>query len=198
MKNINNTHPVFNIQDKLIPLRGQYVLLDVDVAAIYGVETKRINEAVRNNPKKFPKGYVFDLQSTEKQEVVENFDHLSSLKFSPVMPHAFTEKGLYMLATILKSPMATQATLLIVETFAKVKTLKQELVNMQAVLQNGELAPQEQKTVIQRFGETLSDIVMPDLQPYEAEAALELNFFIGKLKYTVKRRKEPDRPDTLE
>ncbi|MCM1531402.1 MAG: ORF6N domain-containing protein [Bacteroides sp.] len=198
MKKINNPLPVFNIQDKIIPLRGQYVLLDVDVATIYGVETKRINEAVRNNPEKFPKGYVFDLQSTEKQEVVENFDHLSSLKFSPVMPHAFTEKGLYMLATILKSPTATQATLLIVETFAKVRSLKQELLSMQNTLQNGDVAPQEQKTMIQRFGETLSDIVMPDLQPYEAAAEIEVNFFIGKLKYTVKRRKEPDRPDTVE
>ncbi|MCM1169792.1 MAG: ORF6N domain-containing protein [Bacteroides sp.] len=198
MKKINKTHPVFNIQDKLIPLRGQYVLLDVDVAAIYGVETKHVNQAVRNNPEKFPEGYVFELQSSEKQEVVKNFDHLPSLKFSSMMPHAFTEKGLYMLATILKSPMATQATLLIVETFANVRTLKQELITMQTVLQNGDLAPQEQKNMIQRFGETLSDIVMPDLQPYEAEAALELNFFIGKLKYTVKRRKETDRPDTVE
>ncbi|MCM1170116.1 MAG: hypothetical protein NC324_09305 [Bacteroides sp.] len=103
-----------------------------------------------------------------------------------------------MLATILKSPIASQATLLIVETFAKVKTLKQELVNMQNALQNGELAPQEQKTVIQRFGDVLSDIVMPDLQPYEAVAEVEVNFFIGKLKYTVKRRKETDRPDTVE
>lgn len=197
MKKINKTHPVFNIQDKLISLRGQYVLLDVDVAAIYGVETMRINEAVKNNPAKFPSGYVWELSKKEKAEVIENFDN-PKLKFSPTTPKAFTEKGLYMLATILKSPIATQATLLIVETFANVRTLKQELITMQNALQNGDVTPQEQKNMIQRFGETLSDIVMPDLQPYEAEAALELNFFIGKLKYTVKRRKEPDRPDTVE
>ena len=161
------------------------------------METKRVNEAVRNNPDKFPEGYIFKLSKEEKQEVVEIFDHLN-LKFSPTTPKAFTEKGLYMLATILKSERATQATLLIVETFAKVRTLKQELVTMQTALQNSDLAPQEQKTMIQRFGEVLSDIVMPDLQPYEAAAEVEINFFIGKLKYTVKRRKDAGQADTVE
>ncbi len=137
-----------------------------------------------------------ELTKKEKAEVIEIFDN-PKLKFSPTTPKAFTEKGLYMLATILKSPTATQATLLIVETFAKVRTLKQELVTMQTTLQNSDLAPQEQKTMVQRFGEVLSDIVMPDLQPYEAAAEMEINFFIGKLKYTVKRRKEADRTDTF-
>ena len=64
---------------------------------------KRINEAVRNNPHKFPDGYFFVLDDTEKKEVVENFDHLKKLRFSPVVPTAFTERGLYMLATILRT-----------------------------------------------------------------------------------------------
>ena len=64
---------------------------------------KRINEAVRNNPHKLPDGYFFVLDDTEKKEVVENFDHLKKLRFSPVVPTAFTERGLYMLATILRT-----------------------------------------------------------------------------------------------
>ncbi|MDE5762390.1 MAG: ORF6N domain-containing protein [Bacteroidales bacterium] len=194
-KEIVNFH---SVEDRIMEVRGEKVILDSDVAALYGVETKHVNQAVRNNPEKFPQGYVFELQQTEKQEAVKNFDHLETLKFSSIMPRAFTEKGLYMLATILKSERATQATLLIVETFAKVRTLKQELVTMQTALQNSDLAPQEQKTMIQRFGEVLSDIVMPDLQPYEAAAEVEINFFIGKLKYTVKRRKDAGQADTVE
>jgi len=91
------------VESRIIVLRDQPVLIDADVAELYGVETKRINEAVRNNPHKFPDGYFFVLDDTEKKEVVENFDHLKKLRFSPVVPTAFTERGLYMLATILRT-----------------------------------------------------------------------------------------------
>ncbi|GAP72377.1 hypothetical protein SAMD00024442_3_100 [Candidatus Symbiothrix dinenymphae] len=97
------------VEDKVLNLRGESVILDSDVAMLYGVETKRVNEAVKNNPDKFPDGYIFDLNGYE-------FEHLrskiSTANFSKtrVMPKAFTEKGLYMLATILKSPMATETT----------------------------------------------------------------------------------------
>ena len=70
-----------DVEARMIVLRKQYVLIDADVADLYGVETKRINEAVRNNPQKFPYGYIFELDKYEKNEVVENFDHLSLLKF---------------------------------------------------------------------------------------------------------------------
>ena len=82
------------IEDKIITLRGQKVLLDRDVATLYGVETKRVNEALRNNLDKFPKDYCFTLQVSEKQYLVENFDRFSVLKHSTVEPKAFTEKGL--------------------------------------------------------------------------------------------------------
>lgn len=193
---------IYNIQDKLFRLRNMYVLLDADVATLYGVETKHVNQAVRNNPEKFPEGYIFNLEKQEFADLKSKF--LTSSETSNghggrrKIPTAFTEKGLYMLATILKSPVATQATLAIVETFSKVRELKQELVNMQTALDAGTASPKEQKQMISRFGETLSDIVMPDLKTYETEASMELNFFIGKLKYTVKRRKELNKPDTTE
>ena len=101
----------------MIVLRNQPVLIDANVAELYGVETKRVNEAVRNNPKKFPYGYIFELDKYEKKEVVENFDHLKKLKFSKVAPTAFTERGLYMLATILKSDRAVETTIAIVDTY---------------------------------------------------------------------------------
>ena len=93
----NNLLP--EVEKKIITVRNQQVILDADVADLYGVETKEINQGVRNNPLKFPEGYVFELTDNEKTEVVKNFDHLQKLKFSPQLPKAFTEKGLYMLAT---------------------------------------------------------------------------------------------------
>jgi hypothetical protein len=108
------------VEEKILTVRDRKVILDSDVAALYGVETMRINEAVKNNPDKFPEGYILELSKEEKKEVIENFDN-PRLKFSPVPPKAFTEKGLYMLATILKSPRATQTTLAIVETFAQIR-----------------------------------------------------------------------------
>lgn len=100
------------------------------------------------------------------------------------LPHAFTEKGLYMLATILKSEVATQATLGIIETFAKVRSLKHDIIALHT-----ETDHDKQATMMKRFSDALTDIVMPDLQVSETESTLELNFIVGKLKHTVKRTK---------
>ena len=101
---------------------------------------------------------------------------------SRVAPKAFTEKGLYMLATILKSKRAVAATFAIIETFVKVRGLKRELVELH---KEGDKRKQADK--MRHFGETLADIVMPDLETVETESSLELNFFIGKIKHTVRR-----------
>ena len=92
-----------------------------------------------------------------------------------------------MLATVLKSQRATEATFAIIETFAKVRTLKRELLELHNTPKG-----QMQAEKIRHFGETLSDIVMPDLETVETESSLELNFFIGKLKHSVRRIKRAD------
>ncbi|NNM58203.1 MAG: ORF6N domain-containing protein [Legionellales bacterium] len=93
-----------NVLDKVIEIRGQKVILDSDVAALYGVETKRINEAVSRNPEKFPQGYLIELTQDEWLPVKSQFATSPPLGGGKVkLPAAFTEKGLYMLATILKS-----------------------------------------------------------------------------------------------
>ena len=148
------------------------------------METKRINEAVRNNPDKFPEDYMFVLT---KKEIELLRSKNSSTKLSPksrTLPKAFTEKGLYMLATILKSKNATAVTFAIIETFAKVRELKRELLSL-----HQETAKHQQGEKMKRFGEILSDVVMPDLEVAETESSLEINFFIGKIKHTVKRVK---------
>lgn len=119
-----------NIEDLLIPIKNQQMLIDRDVAQLYGVATKRINEAVKNNPDKFPEGYLTELNDEEKKQLVENFDQLQSLKYAKTNPKAFSEKGVYMLATILKSKQATQTTFLIIETFAKLRALQQTVAKL--------------------------------------------------------------------
>ena len=100
----------------------------------------------------------------------------------------FTERGLYMLATILKGERARDITFAIIETFARVRELKRELLDL-----HKETDKSKQASKMQHFGEVLTDMVMPDLQTSETESTLEINFFIGKLKHTVKRvRKEND------
>lgn len=97
-------HQLEKLSEKLIILRDQPVLIDRDVAVIYGVQTKEINQAVKNNPDKFPKGYVFELERQEVADLRSKF-FTSSLTHGGLRykPKAFTEKGLYMLATILRS-----------------------------------------------------------------------------------------------
>ena len=174
------TIKIEDVQDKVLQLRNENVIIDSDVAALYGVETKRINEAVKNNPEKFPDGYVFKLSQEEKLEVVENFDHLNQLKYSKVEPTAFTERGLYMLATILKGEKAVQTTLCIIETFVKIR----ELARTVAVLPQTE-DKTIQKSLMQKGGELISDILGNDLNPSESETELELNFAMLKLKHRV-------------
>ena len=172
------------VEKLIVSVRGQPVIVDADVAKLYGVATKRVNEAVRNNPEKFPSDYMFALTADELSDLRSKISSAKISSKSRVLPKAFTEKGLYMLATILKSQRATEATFAIIETFAKVRTLKRELVELHNAPKG-----QEQAEKMRHFGETLSDIVMPDLETVETESSLELNFLIGKLKHTVKRIK---------
>lgn len=95
MENLPQTIGTKEVEARVIELRGQKVILDRDVAELYQTETREINKAVKNNPEKFPDGYCFTLQPSEKQYVVENFHRMERLKKSTVEPRAFTERGLY-------------------------------------------------------------------------------------------------------
>ena len=174
-----------DVQSRIIYVRDFPVIVDADVAEIYGVETKRVNEAVRNNPDKFPEEYMFELTADERNNLRSKISSTKISSKSRALPKAFTEKGLYMLATILKSKQATAATFAIIETFAKVRYLKRELKEL-----HQEPNKRVQMNKMHNFGEVLSDIIMPDLETVETESSLELNFFIGKIKHTVRRIKK--------
>jgi len=121
-----------DVQNKIVEIQGQKVFLDSDVAEIYAVETKRINEAVRNNPDKFPYGYIVELSKNEWDLLKSKFS--TSKRGGKVkIPKAFPEKGLYMLATILKSQQAVQATLAIIETFSKMRKLTRNIKTLSNV-----------------------------------------------------------------
>lgn len=188
--NTSNSLSIADVEAKLVPLRGQSVILDRDVAALYGVQTKAVNQAVRNNPMKFPDGFVFELSGEESKSLRSKFLTLEPMtgrgRYSKHGRKAFTEQGLYMLATILKGEVAARATLAIVQTFAKVRVLKRELLAL-----HDDAMPAKQKTsMLRHFGEILTDLVMPDPDATETESSLELNFFVGKLKHTVRRVKK--------
>ena len=173
-----------NLKPLLIELRGENVMLDSDVAEIYGVETKRINEAVKNNPDKFPPGYIIEVNKTEWDGLKSKFS--TSIKGGKVkLPNAFTEKGLYMLATILKSPQAVQATLAIIETFAKIRQLSRNIQELSVVKDKA-----DQKALMQRSGELIAGIFDDDLQMSDTETSIELNFAVLKFKHTIKKKKK--------
>ncbi|WP_300724768.1 ORF6N domain-containing protein [uncultured Bacteroides sp.] len=184
MGNLPETIGTKEVEERVIELRGQKVILDRDVAELYHTETREINKAVRNNPEKFPSGYCFTLQLAEKQYVVENFHRMESLKKSTVEPRAFTERGLYMLATILKSPKATQTTIAIIDSFTKLRELTR---NIDAI--HNEPDSGNQKKLIERTGELLSDL-LDNTETTETESSIELNLMAVKFKHTVKRSKK--------
>jgi hypothetical protein len=112
---------VDEIESQILDIRGQKVMLDSDLARLYGVTTKRLNEQVRRNRDRFPPDFKFQLTTAEKAEVVANCDHLAKLKFSPQLPYAFTEHGAIMAATILNSPRAVEISVFVVRAFVKLR-----------------------------------------------------------------------------
>ena len=98
-------------------------MLDSDLAEVYGVTTKRLNEQVKRNRERFPGDFMFQLTTEEKSEVVANCDHLKSLKYSPTLPYAFTEHGAIMLASVLNSVVAVRASLQVVRAFVRLREI---------------------------------------------------------------------------
>ena len=174
-----------DVEGKIINLRGQQVILDCDVADLYGVQTKEINQAVKNNPRKFPEGYIFELDNQEFSALRSKF---LTTKFQKTrqLPKAFTERGLYMLATILKGERAEQTTLAIVETYAKLKELSRVIV---------ELPQQEENTIVQkqllhRGGQLIEDIINDVLPKQSSETSFELNLAMFKFRHSIRRENE--------
>ncbi len=115
--------PVERIEQTIVVLRGPRVILDADLAVLYAVSTKALNQAVKRNLARFPDEFMFRLSTAEKWEVVTNCDHLARLRFSPTMPRAFTEHGVLMAATVLNSQRAIAVSVAIIRAFVRLRAI---------------------------------------------------------------------------
>ena len=177
--------PLNDVNSKIITLRNQPVILDSDVAVLYRVETRDINKAVKNNPDKFPEGYIFELSNKEFTDLRWKVS-TANLSKTRVLPKAFTKKGCYMLATILKSPKATKTTIDIIEAFEKMQEMSLSVIELMKDHNN----VQKQQTVAQKGEELFSEIIGSALDTVDTETSFELNLAALKIKHTVKRSKQ--------
>ena len=115
------TNDLIPIQNMIYEVRGHKVMLDSDLAFLYEVEAKRLNEAVKRNLKRFPEDFMFQLTKDEFSKVVANCDHLQNLKYRPTLPYVFTEQGVAMLAAVLNSQKAIDTNIQIMRTFVKIR-----------------------------------------------------------------------------
>jgi prophage antirepressor-like protein len=181
-------------ENKLIKLNNQLVLLDKDVANLYEIEPKRLREQLKRNIEKFPKDYAYQL-SNEEMKIMESQNATPSKKyFGGTNPWVFTEKGLYMVATILKSKNALNATFQIIETFSKIKELSR---NINAIMKTTD--EEIQKELAQKSNQILEEIIEIELDILEDEedseviettTKFEFNLGFAKVSRSVKRVKK--------
>jgi len=115
--------PVEHVEQRIREIRGVKVILDSDLADLYGVETRTLNQAVRRNADRFPEDFVFQLTEKEKTKVITECDHLANLRFSPHLPRAFTEHGALMAASVLNSRQAVEMSVFIVRAFVRLRSI---------------------------------------------------------------------------
>ena len=178
------------VKSRMLQIRGQQVLLDRDVAALYGVETRVINQAVKNNREKFPAGYVAEL-TVQEVEVLRS--KILTLEAKPGKGRhskhgykVFTEKGLYMLATILKGDRAVRTTLAIIETYAQVRAMVRDMEALQS-LKDGSV---EQASKLTQAGHKLASLIGDNLSTDSTKTTIELNLAVLKITHEVTRTKK--------
>ena len=161
----NRVIPAGRIENIILVIRGQKVILDRDLAQLYNVTTKRLNEQVRRNRSRFPDDFIFRLTDEEKAQVVANCDHLSTLKFSPSLPNAFPEHGAIMAASVINSPRAIEANIFVVRAFVRLRKMVEthtELLQKVGELEHRIESHDEQ---IQAILEAIRQLMMPPVKP---------------------------------
>lgn len=182
------------LEKKLILLNNILVLLDKDVAQLYEIEPKRLREQLKRNIEKFPKDYAYQVSDEELQIMVSQNATPSRQQLGGSNPWVFTEKGLYMVATVLKSKNALDATFTIIETFAKIKELSR---NINGIMKTTD--EETQKELAQRSNRILEEII--DIEPdvleddedgevVETTTKFEFNLGFAKVSRSVKKLKK--------
>ena len=184
-----NMIKIEEIKELIVELNGQKIIVDKDIAELYGVETRDINKAVKNNPEKFPNGYMYEVSDQEFEYLRWKF---STAKFAKTRtnPKVFTEKGLYMLATILKSTKATQATLMIIETFSKIRELSRNINSIMKTTDEDlqkELANKSNK-ILEEIIEITPDVLEDDEgEVVETTTKFEFSLGFAKVSRSIKK-----------
>ena len=187
-----NMIKIEEIKELIVELNGQKMIVDKDIAELYGVETRDINKAVKNNPEKFPNGYMYEVSDQEFEYLRGKF---STAKFAKTRtnPKVFTEKGLYMLATILKSTKATQATLMIIETFSKIRELSRNINSIMKTTDEDlqkELANKSNK-ILEEIIEITPDVLEDDEgEIVETTTKFEFSLGFAKVSRSIKKIKK--------
>jgi len=164
------------IMNKILNIRGMKVMIDSDLADLYGVTTKRLNEQVKRNAKRFPVDFMFQLSEQEKQEVVANCDHLNRLKFSTVLPHAFTEHGAVMLASVLNSERAISINIQIIRIFIRMRQMMATNLEILRKLEHIEKSDKEQDRHILLIFEYLRQLEQAKQQQEEQPKRKKIGF----------------------
>jgi len=182
--------PIEDVKKRFVMVRGEVSLLAGDVAALYGVQPREISQAVKNNPLKFPDGYVLDLTKEEvdalrsKNLIIEQKSgkgHHSKYGYK-----AFTEKGLYMLATILRGERAVRTTIKIIETYAQLRSMVRDMEALQS-LKDGSPEQARQMTAA---GHKLAELIGENLSTDSTETTIELNLAVLKITHKFTRKKK--------
>ena len=150
------------VVSKILFIRGKKVMIDKDLAELYGVETKVLNQAAKRNPNRFPSDFMFQLNKKEKNEVVTNCDHLQVLKFSSQLPYVFTEQGVAMLSSVLNSERAILVNIQIIRTFTKLRELIATNVKLRKKIEEME---QKYDTKFKRVFDVLKQLLMQEEKP---------------------------------
>ena len=197
MKRKTGLRPLPEISTAIVTVRGERIILDADLAATYGVTTKRLNEQVKRNADRFPPDFSFQLTEEEKAEVVANCDHLARLKFSPILPRAFTEHGAIMAANVLNSPRAAQMSVFVVRAFVRMRSMltdTRELARKLAALEQELKARLDvHEVAIVDFLQRIMKILDPPPPPPEPPPP-EIGFHVKEDAVPYRTRRNPRRP----
>jgi len=160
------------LENRIFLMRGQKVMLDIDLAEVYGVSTKRLNEQIKRNKERFPKDFMFRLTEEEKAGVVAKCDHLKKLKFSHILPIAFSEHGAIMAANVLRSRRAVKMSIFVVRAFVKMR---------ERILDKSETERRflEIERVLLGHNENICDIyekIAPLLSPFPGKSKKQIGF----------------------
>lgn len=179
-----------DVESKVFTIRNQRAILDCDVAMLYGVETKQINQAVQRNREKFPEGFILELNNQESEVLRSQIVTLEQGKghYSKYNFKAFTEKGLYMLATILKSKQAVKTTIAIIETFTMMRNLAHNIEELQDV----SLDDKKRKNILLQSGKIMAEAIGANLTTKSVETEIEINLAAIRIKHKIIRKDKED------